>query len=106
MLEKHGCPVKKELKSELYNSSTLCQVVFQVLHYANLIGLIGGTKSCNAHMYTLTPLGRPSLSTPPAFVRDCLASQTSTAHTLLYWHYRITRMDVLIGHVCGGRTNN
>ena len=37
VLEKHGCSVKKELKSELYYSSTLCQVVFQVLHYANLI---------------------------------------------------------------------
>ena len=37
VLEKHGCHVKKELKSELYYSSTLCQVVFQVLHYANLI---------------------------------------------------------------------
>ena len=37
VLEKHGFPVKKELKSELYSSSTLCQVVFQVLHYANLI---------------------------------------------------------------------
>ena len=37
VLEKHGYPVKKELKSELYYSSTLCQVVFQVLHYANLI---------------------------------------------------------------------
>ena len=36
VLEKHGCTVKK-LKSELYYSSTLCQVVFQVLHYANLI---------------------------------------------------------------------
>ena len=36
MLEKHGCSVK-ELKSELYYSSTLCQVVFHVLHYANLI---------------------------------------------------------------------
>ena len=35
VLEKHGCSVKK-LKSELYYSSTLCQVVFQVLHYANL----------------------------------------------------------------------
>ena len=37
VLKKHGCPVNKELKSELYYSSTLCQVVFQVLHYANLI---------------------------------------------------------------------
>ena len=36
VLEKHGCSVKK-LKSELYYSSTLCQVVFKVLHYANLI---------------------------------------------------------------------
>ena len=34
--EKHGCPVK-ELKSELCYSSTLCQVVFRALHYANLI---------------------------------------------------------------------
>ena len=37
VVEKHGCSVKKELKSELYYSSTLCQVVFQILHYANLI---------------------------------------------------------------------
>ena len=29
VLEKHGCPVKKESKSELYYSSTLCQIVFQ-----------------------------------------------------------------------------
>ena len=36
VLEKHGCPVKEELKSELYYSSTLCQVSFRVLHYANL----------------------------------------------------------------------
>ena len=36
MLEKHGCSVRKELKSELYYS-ILCQVVFQVLRYANLI---------------------------------------------------------------------
>ena len=37
VLEKHDCPVKKELKGELYNSSTLCQVVFRVLHFADLI---------------------------------------------------------------------
>ena len=37
VLEKHGCSLKMELKSELYYSSTLCQEVFQVLHYANLI---------------------------------------------------------------------
>ena len=37
VLEKHGWPVNKKLKSELYYSSTLCQVVFQVLYYANLI---------------------------------------------------------------------
>ena len=37
VLEKHGCDVDEELKSELYYSSTLCQVVFQVLHYDNLI---------------------------------------------------------------------
>ena len=37
VLEKHGCSVKEELNSELCYRSTLCQVVFQVLHYANLI---------------------------------------------------------------------
>ena len=37
VLKKHGCCVEEKLKSELYCSSTLCQVVFQVLHYANLI---------------------------------------------------------------------
>ena len=37
VLEEHGYSVKKKLKSELYYSSTLWQVVFQVLHYANLI---------------------------------------------------------------------
>ena len=36
VLEKHGWSVKK-LKSELYYNSTLYQVVFQLLHYANLI---------------------------------------------------------------------
>ena len=35
VLEKHGCHVKK-LERELCYSSTLCQVVFQVLHYAIL----------------------------------------------------------------------
>ena len=43
VLEKHGCDVKKELKSELYYSSTLCQVVFQVLHYDNLIVTLAPT---------------------------------------------------------------
>ena len=37
VLEKHGRPVKEELKSESYYSSTLLQVIFQVLHYANVI---------------------------------------------------------------------
>ena len=37
VLEKDGYSVKKKLKSELYYSNTLCQVVSQVLHYANLI---------------------------------------------------------------------
>ena len=36
VLEKHGLLVKKKLKSELYYSNTLCEVSFQVLHYANL----------------------------------------------------------------------
>ena len=37
VLEKHDYYVKMELKSELFYGSTLCQVVFQVVHYANLI---------------------------------------------------------------------
>ena len=49
VLEKHGCPVKK-LKSELYYSSTL-QVVFQVLHYANLIVAHAPTAFVHTHMY-------------------------------------------------------
>ena len=36
VLEKHGWLVEKP-RSELYYSSTLCQVVFKVLHYANLM---------------------------------------------------------------------
>ena len=36
VLEKHGCRVEEELKSELCYSSKLCQVAFRVLHYANL----------------------------------------------------------------------
>ena len=36
VLENRGCRVEEELKSELYYSSTLCQVVFRVLRYANL----------------------------------------------------------------------
>ena len=35
--KKHGCRVKEELKSELYYTSTLCQVAFRILHYANLV---------------------------------------------------------------------
>ena len=50
MLEKHGWPVKK-LKSELYCSSTLCQVVFQVLHYANLIVAHAPTVFVHTHTY-------------------------------------------------------
>ena len=36
VMEKHGCPVKEELKSELYYSNTLCEVAFRVLHYAKV----------------------------------------------------------------------
>ena len=37
VLEIHGRYVREKLKSELYYSSTLCQVVLRVLHYADLI---------------------------------------------------------------------
>ena len=36
VMEKHGCCVEEKLKSELYYSNTLCEVVFRVLRYANL----------------------------------------------------------------------
>ena len=53
VLEKHGCRVKK-LKSKLCYSSILCQVVFQVLHYANLI-VAYAQSACTAliHMSTI-----------------------------------------------------
>ena len=51
VLEKHGCSVKKELKSELYYSSTLCQFAFQVLHYANLIVARAPTAFVLMHMH-------------------------------------------------------
>ena len=43
VLEKHGCRVKEELKSELYYSSTPCQVAFQVLRMptCSLAGVTG-----------------------------------------------------------------
>ena len=87
MLEKHGCRVKK-LKSELYYSSTLCLVVFQVLHSANLwhmnqrlfkdsfkaVGELKVIMQCTrVHTHTsqtlhvtdkLVWLVRPSLTTP------------------------------------------
>ena len=53
VLTKHGCSVK-ELKSELYYSSTLCQVVFQVLHYANLI--VAHAPTAFVHTHTHTPV--------------------------------------------------
>ena len=53
VLEKHGCPVKK-LKSELYYSSTLCQVVFRVLHYANLIVARAPAAFVHTHTHLLT----------------------------------------------------
>ena len=36
VMEKHGCRVEEELKSEFYYSSTLFQAAFRVLRYANL----------------------------------------------------------------------
>ena len=50
VLEKLGYPVKK-LKSELYYSSTLCHVVFQVLHYANLIVAHAPTSFVHTHTH-------------------------------------------------------
>ena len=74
MLEKHGFSVK--LKSELYYSSTLCHFCvpstalcqldsgtctncidcFNHHHlFKDAFQNVGRTKSCNAHMYILTP---------------------------------------------------
>ena len=55
VLEKHGCYVEKELKSELFYSSTLCQVVFQALHYANLIVDSGTCTNCIDCFNALSP---------------------------------------------------
>ena len=76
VLENHGCSVKKELTSELYYSSTLLPscvpstALYQLdsgtctnyidcfnLHhfFKNTFQTVGGTNSCIAHMYTLTP---------------------------------------------------
>ena len=52
VLEKHGCSVKEKLKSELSYSSTLFQVVFQVLHYANLIVAHAPTAFVHTHTHT------------------------------------------------------
>ena len=54
VLEKHGCSVKMELKCELYYSSTLCQVAFRVLHYANLIVAHAPTAFVHTHTHTYT----------------------------------------------------
>ena len=55
VMEKHGCCVEEELKSELYYSHTiLCQVVFQVLYYANLIVAHALTAFVHAHTHVLT----------------------------------------------------
>ena len=56
VMEKHGCSVKKELKSELYYSSTLCQVVFQVLHYASLIVAHAPTAFVHTHTHSALSL--------------------------------------------------
>ena len=48
VLEKHGYPVKEGLKSELYYSSTL----FQILHYANLIVAHAPTAFVHTHTHT------------------------------------------------------
>ena len=60
VLKKHGCRVKKELKSELYSSSTNCQVVFQILRYANVTVAHAPT--------TLVWLARPSQYAPGGVV--------------------------------------
>ena len=53
VLELHGYPVKK-LKSKLYYSSTLFQVVFQVLHYGNLIVAHAPTVFVHTRTHVLT----------------------------------------------------
>ena len=90
VLEKHGCPVKKELKSELYYSSTLCQVVFQVLHYANLIVTHAPTAQTDLQMctHTHTYLSHPTPNThtciyptPPPNTHTCTYPTPPPTHT-------------------------
>ena len=53
VLQTHDYPVKK-LKSKLYYSSTLCQVMFQVLHYANVIVAYASTVFVHTRTHVLT----------------------------------------------------
>ena len=92
VLEKHGRSVKKELKSELYYSSTLCQVVFQVLHYANLIVALAPTAQTDlqmcTHTHTCTYLSHPTPNThiciyptPPPNTHACTYPTPPPTHT-------------------------
>ena len=70
MEDKHGYLVEEELNSELYYSSTLWQVVFQVLHYANLIVACAKT-AWTALMYnsTICSMMHTHVRTPTHIVR-------------------------------------
>ena len=71
VLEKHGCRVKEELESELYYSSTLCQVVFAESMISRTRGV--GSATHARHLLPITssrqlkPLVR-ILSYPPGLV--------------------------------------
>ena len=96
VLEKHGYSVKK-LKSELYYSSTLFQVLFRVLHYAILIVAHAPTArtdlpTCtHTHMY----LSHPTLQHTHMY----LSHPTPPTHThVLIPPHPPTHTHVLIPH--------
>ena len=79
VLKKHGCSVKKELKSELYYSSTLCQVVFRVLHYANLI--VAHAPTARTDLQTCTHTHTHLLIPPYPHIHMYLSHPTPNTHT-------------------------
>ena len=99
VLEKHGCPVKM-LKSKLCYSSTLCQVVFRVLHYANVIVAHAPTAwTALMHISTICLRMHSKLydelsSHTHAHANTRTVEITSTAHVICKAHIRVTCVSV------------
>ena len=93
VLEKHGCSMKKKLKSKLYYSSTLCLVVFQVLHYAKLI-VAHAPTAWTALIHIFTIFWR--------MLSKLCDERSSHAHAhaiLLQWRLQVMLVS-FAGHTC------